>query len=167
MSSNTSNTVTGDLSRETAQKAVIQARDLQVRQASIKNAGPQFVNSLENSQLFRLNWDRLLSAAPTSLGLLGTCVLAANSETARTIQVASLDQPLKGFSSCSLNGCLIEIVNQGHKAFRSADTNMDLIAQVSFEIAGPKVGSGGMVSLDLDSNRSDSHIPCACEGLTV
>ncbi|KAK7698786.1 hypothetical protein SLS64_012268 [Diaporthe eres] len=147
-----STTVTGELTAKATEEAVAKAKDQQIRQSAIATAGPEFVESVGNSQLFRLDWDQLLCAAPTSVSILGACILAANSETARTITLTSSDKPLKGFRSISLNGCLIEVVNQGSHAFRSADTNMGLISLISGKITGPQTGPGG---LDMQDSLAD------------
>ncbi|APA07394.1 hypothetical protein SS1G_13030 [Sclerotinia sclerotiorum 1980 UF-70] len=122
--------ITANLSPSEIQKAVVEASNVRIR-ATATDTSAKFVASIKGSAMFQNNWDELLSAAPMSISLLGSCLIAASSSTSTTV---TLTPPRGGFQFLSykqLRPNMIQIVDTGRECFRIADSNMDFIAQAS------------------------------------
>jgi len=122
--------ITANLSPSEVQKAVTEADNVRIR-ATATNTSAKFVASIKGSAMFQNSWDELLSAAPMSISLLGSCLVAASSSTSTTV---TLTPPKGGFKLLSfrqLRPNMIQIVDTGRECFRIADANMDFIAQAS------------------------------------
>jgi hypothetical protein len=122
--------VTANLSPSEIQKAVVEASNVRIR-ATATDTSAKFVNSIKGSAMFQNNWDELLSAAPMSISLLGSCLIAASSSTSTTVTLTPPKGGFKFLSYKQLRPNMIQIVDTGRECFRIADANMDFIAMAS------------------------------------
>lgn len=67
--------------------------EIQERQLNSTTAVDDFVDKAKSSLLFQYNWEELLSAAPLSINLIGSCYIACSLERATEI---TLELPLSG-----------------------------------------------------------------------
>jgi hypothetical protein len=122
--------ITANLSPSEVQKAVAEAANVRIR-ATATDTSAKFVASIKGSAMFQNNWDELLSAAPMSISLLGSCLIAASSSTSTTVTLTPPKGGFKYLSYKQLRPNMIQIVDTGRECFRIADANMDFIAQAS------------------------------------
>lgn len=91
-----SKTSTMSLARlpENEKRQALQRYDeIQERQLNSTTAVDDFVDKAKSSLLFQYNWEELLSAAPLSINLIGSCYIACSLERATEI---TLELPLSG-----------------------------------------------------------------------
>ena len=82
-------TVIGSLSIAETQKAVNIAKELWARQTSSDKAATNFVATAKNPILISFNWDELVCTIPMTLNLLGSCIVAASSDTSAELTLTA------------------------------------------------------------------------------
>ncbi|KAF2155994.1 hypothetical protein K461DRAFT_318634 [Myriangium duriaei CBS 260.36] len=125
-------TSAASLTPEQANVAVVNITALQQRQKQLSVA--EYVQDVKQSKLFHpaYNWNDMLSAAPTTIVLLGSLFIASTVPEAQKITVTAPKGGFKHLSdfggNASLNACLVQCADTGTASFQQAARSSDAIA---------------------------------------